>query len=71
MTYERDQIESVSGAISNLTYGEMVALARTLTDMANDREEFRSGQLQPMAIADLLWDWSEAVEGEIEQSKDD
>ena len=67
--YDRDRIEQVAGAVSELRYKETQELARTLVNMANDREEFSEIALRPEWIADLLADWAESVENEISEAQ--
>lgn len=68
--YDRDNIERVSQALSELRYNEMLALGRDLADIANDRDVFGANpNVTGKDIADLLADWSFAKEQEIEEAE--
>ena len=68
----RRATERVSEALSELRYSEMQALGRALTEIANDREAFQpvedaDFEIASDAMADLLADWAEGTEMEVEQ----
>ena len=69
--YNRNRIEQVAKAISELRYKELQTLAGTLADMANDRgEHFSEATVHPEELAELLADWAAFVEDEISPEAD-